>query len=84
MQKALNLPLKMLIGQLLIFTISLVDDLLLLALAQWGLRHPWLHIVWLRHLAPILLGCTVLYSLWQLRHFQLQTQKATWSGNSIL
>jgi hypothetical protein len=82
MQKTPNLPLKILISQLLIFTISLLDDLLLLALAQWGLHHPWLH--WLRHLAPILLGCTVLYSLWQLRHFQFQTQKATWNGNSLL
>jgi hypothetical protein len=84
MQKYLNLPLKILIGQLLFFTISLLDDLLLLALAQWGLHHPWLHMVWLRHLAPILLACTVLYSLWQLRHFRLQPQQETWGGNSIL
>ena len=77
MQKIPSLPLKILISQLVFFTISLLDDLLLLVLAQWGLHHPWLHIPWLRHLAPILLGCTVLYSLWQLRQVQLQTQKET-------
>lgn len=84
MQKNTGFPLKILISQLLIFVISLLDDLLLLALAQWGLRHPGLHLAGLERLTPILLGCTVLYSLWQLRHFRIQTQKETWSGSSLL
>lgn len=84
MQKNVSVSLKLLISQLLIFVISLLDDLLLLALAQWGLRHPWLHLAWLERLTPVLLGCTVLYSFWQLRHVLTQTRKEAWSGSSQL
>ena len=87
MKTTLNSPLKILLSQLLIFTIGLLDDLLLLAVSQWGLHIPWLQAPWLRHclqwLAPMILTATVLHAIWQLRH-QFQTSRKPLADNAVV
>jgi len=83
----LNPILKILLTQLLIFSLSLFDDLLLLAVSQWGLHLPWLQASWLQYglqwLAWIIMTCTVLHSVWQLHH-QFQAAKKPLADSAVI